>query len=41
MMNYGYLLDKTIFLNEKRPKWETKEKEIKANEKNRKKAKTH
>jgi len=37
----GYLLDKTIFLNEKRPKWETREKKIKANAKNRKKASTH
>ena len=37
----GYLLDKTIFENEKRPKWETREKEIKANEKNRRKASKH
>jgi chaperonin GroEL (HSP60 family) len=36
----GYLLDKTIFLNEKRPKWETRGKKIKVNAKNRKKAST-
>ncbi|MEA3358254.1 MAG: hypothetical protein U9R17_02435 [Thermodesulfobacteriota bacterium] len=34
-------MDKTIFKNEKRPKWETREKKIKANEKNRKKASKH
>jgi hypothetical protein len=34
-------LDKTIFSNGKRLKWETKEKKIKANAKNKKKEKTH
>ena len=35
------LLDKKFFENKKRLKWATKEKEIKANAKNRKKASKH
>jgi hypothetical protein len=37
----GYLLDKTLYKNEKRSLWQTREKKIKAKGKTRKNASRH